>query len=218
MPPSSLPRRDGVTPPPRTRLTADERRRQIVDSARRLFSTQAAGAVSMEMVAREAGVTTSLLYHYFKGKHDLHLSVLREMFRSAVPIPEYVVGATVQERLSESTDRWLDMVWADRHTWLAAMGAEGLGRDAEVEALLDRVREAAVDNIIAVLGIGPGPEVAPEVRAALRGFGGLAEASTREWLERDRLTREQLHTLLVHTLLALVDDVLPRLSEPPCPG
>ena len=33
-----------------------------------------------------------------------------------------------------------------------------------------------------------------------------------DWLQRRRLTRAQIHALLLGTLVALVDDVVPRLD------
>jgi hypothetical protein len=128
-------------------------------------------------------------------------------------VPEFRAGATPEGRLDESTSRWLDMVEANRETWLAALGAEGLGGDPEVEAIFERVREAAVDNIIGVLGIGPASDTPPTVRAVLRAFGGLAEAATREWLGSGRLTRAQTHELLTSSLLAIVRDVLPGVEQ-----
>jgi AcrR family transcriptional regulator len=196
----------------RQRLDHDERQAQILDCARRLFAQGSYGAVSMEAVAKEAGVTRGLLNHYFGGKRELYLTVLRETFRGGEPpVPEYVVGATPEQRVAESVDRWLDMVWAGRDTWLATLGAEGLGRDPEVEDIVERVRERSVDKVIEVLGLGQSET--PELRAVIRGYGGLAEATTREWLLRGRLTREQVQTLLTESLLRLVDDVLPRLEK-----
>jgi AcrR family transcriptional regulator len=195
------------------RLSQDERRAQILEAAQRLFSRLPAGTVSMEAVAREAGVTAGLVYHYFGGKHELYVAVVKEMFRGTPLVPRHVVGATPAQRIAESTDQWLDMVAENRETWLAALGAEGLGGDPEVEAIFERVRETAVDNIIAVLGVGPAETAPPALRAVLRAFGGLAEAATREWLQAGRLDRRQIHTLLTESLLRLVDDVLPLLDE-----
>jgi AcrR family transcriptional regulator len=167
----------------------------------------------MERVAAEAGVTRGLLNHYFGTKRDLYVAVVREMFRGgAPPVPEFVEGATAEERLAESVDRWLDMMGSNRETWLAALGAEGLGRDPEVEAILDRVRERAVDNVIEVLGAGPAATASPELRALIFAYGGLAEATTREWLKRGRLTRGQVQVLLTKGLMALVRDVLPEVA------
>jgi AcrR family transcriptional regulator len=196
----------------RTRLTQAERKGQILDAARRVFSREPAGTVTMEAVAREAGVTAGLVYHYFGGRHELYVAVVREMFRAAPPVPDYVAGATPEQRLAKSIGGWLDMVAENRETWLAALGAEGLGEDPEIEAIFERVREAAADNIIAVLGIGPAESAPTELRALLRAYGGLAEAATREWLQHGRLDRRQTHALLTASLLRLVEDVLPLLE------
>lgn len=198
---------------PRTRLSQAERRGQIIEAARRLFSRQPARTVSIEAVAREAGVTAGLVHHYFGSKGDLYVAVVREMFRGAPPVPEHVAGATPEERLAESIDRWLDMVSENRETWLAALGAEGLGADPEVEAIFERVRESAVDNIVEVLGLGSARKAPPELRAVLRAYGGLAEAASREWLQRGRLDRGQTHVLLTTSLLKLADEVLPLVES-----
>jgi AcrR family transcriptional regulator len=167
----------------------------------------------MEAVASEAGVARGLVNHYFGTKHELYLAVIRQMFRGGEPpVPEYRQGATTADRLEESVDRWLDMVERNRDTWLAALGAEGLGHDAEVERILERVRESAVDNIIEILGVGPAADASPQLRGVLKSYGGLAEAATREWLRAGRFTREQIHVFLSATLMRLVDDVLPLLE------
>ena len=197
----------------RTRLSQAERRAQILEEARQLFSRQPASTVSMEAVARQAGVTAGLVYHYFGSKHDLYVEVVREMFRGSLPVPEYIAGATPEERLSESADRWLEMIGRNRKTWLAALGGEGLGADPEVEAIFERVREAAVDNVIEILGIGPVADASPELRAVLRAYGGLAEATSREWLQHERIDRDQAHTLLTTSLLTLVKNILPLVEH-----
>lgn len=203
---------------PRRRLSHDERRRQILDAARRLFSERNYGSVSLAEVAAEAGVARGLLHHYFGGKRELYLAVVREMMRGGQPpVPEFVAGATPRARLEQSIDGFLDTVSRNRQTWFAALGAEGLGEDPEVEEILERVRESAVDNIIAVLGLGPAAKTSPQVRAVIRAYGGLAEATTRQWLQRTRLTRAQAHTLLTEALVRLTEEVLPRVQAAPGP-
>ena len=200
--------------PRRTRLDHDARKRQILGIARRLFSGSNYGAVSMDDVAREAGVTRGLLHHYFGGKRELYVEVVREMFRGTgaqPPVPEYIVGVSVDDRVAESVERWMQMVESNTKTFMAMLGAEGLGHDPEIEDLVERVRERAVDNIIEVLGVGPAANASPELRAVLRGYGGLAEATAREWLGYKRLTREQTHKFLTTTLLKVVREVLPEL-------
>lgn len=192
-------------------------RQDILAAARRLFSERGYVAVSTTEIAAEAGVARGLLNHYFGTKRGLYLEVVREMLRvrPAQQVPEYVNGATPHERLSESIDRWLEMVARNRESWLAAVGAEGLGRDPEVEAVFDEAREEATVNLIEVLGLGPAAEAPPELHAVLRAYGGMAEAATREWLERDRLTREQLAAFLKASLPSLVGAAYEAIPKQP---
>ena len=43
----------------------------------------------------------------------------------------------------------------------------------------------------------------------MRAYSGFAEAASVEWLERRRLTREQVKALLTQGFLSIVQDVLP---------
>ncbi len=192
-----------------TRLERDERREQILAAARRLFSERPPGEVSTTEVAREAGVARGLLHHYFGTKRDLYLEVMRSMLRyPPQPIPE-VSGGDVDAVLSAAIDRWLTMVRRNRAAWLAAVGAQGLGRDPEVEAIVEAGREAAVDRLVALLD----PDGGRELRAVLRAYSGFAEAASLEWLVRRRLTREQVHRLLHSTLTTLVRSILPEIAQ-----
>jgi hypothetical protein len=69
-----------------------------------------------------------------------------------------------------------------------------------------------IDQLIA-LAWGP-PEQAPaELRALLAGYAGFAEAITADWLSRGRPSRRVVYELLLHGLLALVDDALPEIQQ-----
>jgi AcrR family transcriptional regulator len=193
------------------RLEHDERRRQILTVARRLFSERTYAAVSMAEIARDSGVARGLLHHYFGTKRDLYLEVIRQLVRvPALPVPRPAPGHELEQMISESAQRWLTMLERNRGAWLAATGAQGLGRDPEVEAILEEAREATTDRLIAAL---PEPIGAPspQLRALLRTYSALAETASVEWLERGRLTRVQAHALIVQGFLALVRDVLPAL-------
>jgi hypothetical protein len=73
-----------------------------------------------------------------------------------------------------------------------------------------------VARIVEVLGAAT--HDGDELRAALRGYSGMAEAVTREWLLRRSLDRRQARILLTATLLALVHDVVPALRAPVAPS
>jgi len=191
------------------RLEPDERRRQILVAARRLFNERDYSVVSAEAIASEAGVARGLINHYFGTKRDLYIEVLREMVRfPPPPIPEYVQGTTPEQRVVESVENWLEMVWRNRETWLASLQGAGLGSEDEIGVIFEEAREEATRRMIAVLGLGPAAEAGAEVLALFRAYGGMAEAATVQWLKHRRLTREQVAALLVPTALSLSDEVL----------
>jgi len=129
------------------------------------------------------------------------------------PVPLQAPGPGLEVVIEQSVERWLQMLERNRGTWLAAIGARGLGRDPEVEAILDQARERAVDRLIEALQTYEASQAPPHLRAVIRAYAGFAETASVEWLERGRLTREQLHTLLVEGFLSTVRDVLPAVEQ-----
>ncbi|TAJ98729.1 MAG: TetR/AcrR family transcriptional regulator [Candidatus Manganitrophaceae bacterium] len=57
---------------------AERRRKELLQVSLRLFSENGYDATSIRDIAREAGVTEGLLYHYFKGKKDLLKTIVQE--------------------------------------------------------------------------------------------------------------------------------------------
>jgi TetR/AcrR family transcriptional repressor of mexJK operon len=56
-----------------------DRRRQILEAAVRVFSTKGFHKATNKDIADEAGgISPGLIYHYFKDKHDLFLSIFHE--------------------------------------------------------------------------------------------------------------------------------------------
>jgi AcrR family transcriptional regulator len=209
-----------TSPAPRwQRLDHDERRQQILTCARRLFSERNYSSVSTSEIAREAGVARGLLHHYFGTKRDLYLEVVRTVMRMpSNPVPLQSPGRGIELVIAESVDRWMEMLERNRGTWLAAIGARGLGRDPEVEKILEDAREQAADRLIEALQTYEASQAPPQLRAAIRAYGGFAEAASVEWLERGRLTREQARVLLVQGFLSIVHDVLPIVEQSPQPS
>ncbi|MFC4120842.1 TetR/AcrR family transcriptional regulator [Nonomuraea zeae] len=188
-------------------MEPDERRRQILSRARALFRERPYGEVSNTEIAAAAGVSRGLLNHYFGTKRELYLAAVTEMLSvPPVPVPEYVAGASVRERVCESVHGWLELLERNQETWLVALGTGG---DPELAGIVDEAREHMVDHIIEVVGLGPVARSRPEVRGMLRGFSGLAEATSAEWLKRGRLTRRQAHLFLEEALVRLLEDIIP---------
>lgn len=188
------------------RLAPDIRREHLLVAARRLFAERGFSAVSMSDIATEAGVARGLVNHYFGTKRDLFLEVVKGMMREGPPIAEKDRTRDAREVWSDAVDRWLDNIEANRETWFAALGSEGFGSDPEIEAIVEASRDHTVDRIIENAGL----KKTREMRALMRIYGDMAEGATREWLRRGRLTREQVHHLLVDSFFHLIEHTTNR--------
>jgi AcrR family transcriptional regulator len=62
--------------PTRRRMRAPDRRAQLLEVARRAFGSSGFHGVSMDDVAKEAGVTKPILYDHFPSKKELYLELL----------------------------------------------------------------------------------------------------------------------------------------------
>jgi AcrR family transcriptional regulator len=193
----------------RRRLEPDVRREQILSCAVRLFGERPYADVSTTDIAREAGVARGLINHYFGTKKDLYLEVIRVM----VTIPEVAVeslpAGDLRTRVDAAVSWFLDVVSRHSTSWLAAISASGVGRDADVDRVLEEAEDVAADSVLIAVGLA-GSRHREELRGMVRAYVGLAQATAREWLRRGVLSREQVHLLLATTLLTLVERVLPE--------
>ena len=200
------------TGPRWSRLEHDERREQILATARTLFTQRPYGAVSTIEIAEAAGVTRGLLHHYFGTKRALYLEVVKELvdapvlgvLNSLTVVPD---DGTAMPSWEDSVALWMDVVETNQEAWLSAISAGETGRDRAMHDILDESRERTATQVITVLGLDE--KRTPEVRALVRGFGGFAEEITREWLQHGRLTKEQARVLLVGALPGMVERLLP---------
>ncbi len=203
------------TPKRGARLEPDERRKQILAAARKLFNDRDYSAVSADEIAAQAGVARGLINHYFGTKRELYVEVVRELVRvPPPPVPEYVQGTTPEQRVAVSVDNWLEMVWRNRETWLASVSGAGLGSEDEIGSIFEEAREQAATQMIAVLGLGNGAGAAPEVQAVFRAYGGMAEAATVQWLKHGRLDRDQVAELLNRAALSFAGEILEGVRSP----
>ena len=202
-----------VEPRVRQRLEPDQRRAQIMKVARALFGENPYEAVATTDIAREAGVARGLINHYFGGKRGLYLAVVRQMVTAPSPIADDLPNSTVERRVTVLIDRWLDLVERNAPMWLTAIGSEAAGRDPEIDEILFQGDETATDWVIQAARLTESDECVAELRAAVRSFGSMMRAASREWLVRGAFTRSDLHVLLTDTLLHLLNVTFPALCD-----
>lgn len=191
------------------RLGADARREQILQCAVRLFGERPYSAVSTAELAESAGVTRGLLHHYFGTKRGLYVEVVRKMLTAQTPKGPGALAGTRRERVEACVDYFLNAVGANAKTWARVAGAEGVGDDPEIEQILAEADDHAARLVLAAVAPHCGNRA--RERAAIRSWGAMVKAAVREWVN-DNLTRDEVRLLLVESLLALVEQVLPTLN------
>jgi AcrR family transcriptional regulator len=193
----------------RTRLQPDARRDDILATAARVFATRPYNEASLGIVAREAGVSRSLVSHYFGSKRGLVMDVMRAFAAAAPEAVRTDRELPVDEMVAANVDAWLDYAEEHRETTIAMSGVGALGRDPELQALVEEVRERVVDRIL-INHFGT-TEVARELRIALRAYTGLYEVAVSEWLHAGRMSRDEVRILITRGLFAVLRDVVPAL-------
>jgi AcrR family transcriptional regulator len=187
------------------RLAGDDRRRQIISVARNLFTQRPYAEVSTTDIATAAGVTHGLLTYHFGSKRGLYLAVLRAtLVVPKAPTPIDVTDPDLDSALEAMTDWWLDQLEANQELWLAVLGARGMGRDPEVESVLDEIEHRAQAGLVGYLSARDPRDAPPELWAVVAAWQGLAEATGVELLRRDRINRAQAKVLILEALRALL--------------
>ncbi|WBB61912.1 helix-turn-helix domain containing protein [Streptomyces sp. WMMC500] len=195
---------------PRRRMEPDARRAEILSVARRLFGANGYNAVSTSDIAAGAGVARALINHYFGGKRQLYLEVVRQMMVVPASVSERLPPTSPEERLSICVDRWLEVVERNREMWLSAIGLEALN-DPEIDRIMLEADEVATDRILEAAMMTDITEGRQKLRAMIRAHSAMLKAASREWLVRGTLSRSDLHVILTRTVLHLLNTVFPAL-------
>jgi len=189
------------------RLSPDERRREILDAARALFAERPMAAVSTADIAAAAGVARSLVHRYFGGVREVFLAVVADGAAALADVRDAGPDTPFDERLAHNIAAGLDVVAANRETWLAVVVNGGV--DPQVDALVAAGRERNVERTLRA-----NADVladTPTTRFALRCFLALSTEATRDWLVGER-TREDAEALIVAAAHDLVRHTIPRLE------
>ena len=186
--------------PAYTRLEVDERRRRLLELGADLFTRHAYDELSMADIARAAGISKGLLYHYFPSKQAYFMATLQDAAGELEAAVRPAPLDTPAEQLAGSLGAYL--AWVDEHAVAYAKLMRSVSAVPEVREVVDGVRDATATAILAAL-TPTGPS-APAVRTAVRAWLWFADGAILDWLEHRDLHRDALHGLLTRTLWASV--------------
>jgi AcrR family transcriptional regulator len=194
------------------RLDVDERRQQLLERGAELFTSHRYDELSMSRIAAEAGISKSLLYHYFPSKRAFFEATLgawaEELRERTEPDPDLAPA----EQLSASLDAFLSLIEENAGAYRNLMGsATGV---PEIRDLIDEVRRRTAVRILD--GIYP-DGAPPKARTAVSGWLWFMDGACLNWVEHRDIERGELRDLLLGVLLgALVAaGAPPELPAPP---
>ena len=163
------------------RLPAPERRRQLLDTATRVFAETGFHDTTMHQIAETAGVTKPVLYQHFASKRDLYLAVLEDVsgrLRTAV-LDAAGTAETPRAQVEAGFRAYVQAVVEDR--WGFRLLLSGVNRqDREFNAVSSRAERLMASGIAALITV----EGMTEEHCLVLAYGvvGLAEGMTRHWL------------------------------------
>ena len=194
-----------VGPPPgarpRLRRSADDRRAQLVEIGLQLLPTTPVQELTIDEVARRAGISRSLLFHYFASKRDYYTAVTRAaaglLLEHLVPEPD----EPRDEQVAGMLDRFVGWVETFRETHLAIVRGAAGGHPWAAE-VYEATREELVEVTLTALDLPP-----DEARRQLvRSWFAFTETLVGQWVQEPTMSRPELLRLLADVL----DRLLPR--------
>jgi AcrR family transcriptional regulator len=180
------------------RMSAGERREQLLDATKAIVLERGFHAVSIEAVAREAGVSRPIVYGHFSDLPGLlealtDREAARALGQLSTVLPADLGRGDPVEELLRGLRSYLEAARSDPGTWrLVLMPPEGApavmreriagGRAAVIAQLAEAVRP----------GFGPGRE-SPDPELTAAAFSALADESVRLMLTApDRFPVERI--------------------------
>ena len=190
------------------RRTADDRRAHLVAIGLELLPTTPVQELTIDEVARRAGISRSLLFHYFATKREYYVAVISA---AAALLRDHVVprpGSPEAGRLPGMLDRFVTWVETYRDSYVAFVRGAHAG-DPWVADVYEDTREQLVEVALAAVPLPDGPRQ----RQLVRAWFAFTEDLVLQWTREPTMTRDEL--------LGLVADVLSGLTvraEEPAPA
>ena len=177
------------------RLDVDERRGQLLAQGAQLFAEHGYAALSMADIARAAGISKALLYHYFPSKRAFFAATLaqaaEDLRRRTEPDPSLAPHA----QLRHSLDAFL--AWVEENAAAYEQLMLSANTVSEVRELIDGIRELTAQRILAGLVAG---DPSPRARTAVHAWLWFMDGACLDWLRHRDFERSELLSLLVDVL------------------
>ncbi len=195
----------------RTPKSVEDRREQIIDAAMQIFAEKGFARATNRDIAEKAGITTGLIYYYFKSKEDLLKAALEE--RSPLQVMAQISPAMLEQPpeilLPLLIRRVLAVVESEQFVSIIRMVIpEMLHGSAEVSPLVlsffQRVVGFLEEYLLAQVARGTLRAALDTVTTAQVIAGSIVGMVMRRQIMRDPNVQRYTHEELVHAILDTV--------------
>jgi AcrR family transcriptional regulator len=186
------------------RLSADDRKKQLVRIGLMMLRTQPIHELSIDAIAGQAGISRGLLFHYFPSKRDYYVAVISAAGRRLLRVTKPDESLPPAERLREMLTQFVAFIARRRTAYISFVRGAAGGDDYAVE-VYDETRAGLTKRILTYIGT---PEVADEPASPeymrIHAWLAYAEDLAIEWSGLPEDERPYSDTFLVdHAIEAL---------------
>ncbi|HEY2299420.1 MAG TPA: TetR/AcrR family transcriptional regulator [Jatrophihabitans sp.] len=190
----------------RTRLSPDARRAQLIALGVDMLATRTLDELSVEEIAKQAGISRGLLFHYFASKQEFHVEVARAAAAELIARTEPDPALPPLEALRGGLAAFMDYVVENPDNYKSLVRGAASG-DADMRAIFDRTRTTMAGRIVGVLD-ELGLPLGPRAQLAVHGWVAYVEECVVRAIDSrsfdDDGFREGLLEMLAKSLPALV--------------
>ncbi|MGW1373686.1 TetR/AcrR family transcriptional regulator [Streptomyces sp. NPDC002446] len=185
-----------------TRLTPDQRREQLIGIGLEMLADRSLDELSTDEVARRAGISRGLLFHYFDSKRDFYRAVVRaacDRFTAATepdgslePVAwmrAFIAGFVAY--VLEHRKVYLALVRGAAGSHPAVTDIVGETRETVARRLRDGQRRLGMPDV-------------PRLELALRAWMAFAEEAATTWPESDDAARDELCSFVEASFVSLL--------------
>lgn len=190
-------------------MIVDERRAQLIELGLHQFGSRPYDEVSIDELAKAAGISKGLLYHYFPTKRDYYVAAIEIAAQQLWSKIESLDPNQGPDNLRAGVEAYLDHVDTHSASYCALMRG-GIGVDSSVFAIIDRTRNQIIDRIVEY---APPLTIPTElVRITLKGWIGFVESVALEWLITRKQDRKTITEIIINALPTLIA-ILPTIGS-----
>jgi AcrR family transcriptional regulator len=144
--------------PVRRRLSADDRRRQLLGIGLTKIMEKPIQDLAMDEIAAEAGISRGLLFHYFPTKTDFYLECVAAAGRRILRNTSPDVDASGEEQVRQMVRAMVEQIDRRRSFYLTLVHGSGVA-DPRLSEVHESVRSVSTERVLAALGADPQPHV-----------------------------------------------------------